>query len=311
MKFDFDIWKVTKSVVLVIAVIFVIFQFNNILDRVGSKPQKPEVVTIQDNAMLIRLQASEKKIKELEEELKKKDSVILKYAKDNKERLDEIGVIKAKLEQTRKLHQASDHVYLKGKVTDHHFIKIYKKASDGTEFPVAWAMFYPNQPDPNKLWKTGTYPLEFDLNIIETENKDGIYNRYAELNVENNQMKETKGNKYPVKITRLDWAKNDIKEKSFSFNPRLGLAMEITNDIAAPALDFSFASYGKTKVDMDWRILELSAGGTSDKFIFGFTPFSWNFGTALPVIKNAFIGPSVVWSTDGDVSYGVKFSVPF
>lgn len=311
MKFDFDIWKVTKSVVLVIAILFLFFQFNNILDRIGTKSQKPEIVHIQDNAVLIRLQASEQKIKELEDELKKKDSVILKYAKDNKERLDEIGVIKAKLEQTVKLQQASSHVYLKGKVTDHHFIKIYKKASDGTEFPVAWAMFHPNQPDPSKLWKTGTYPLEFDVNIIETETEDGIYNRYAELNIENNQMSETKGNKYPLKITRLDWAKNTIKEKKFSLNPRLGLAMEITNSVAAPALDFSFASYGRTKGDMDWRILELSAGGTSDEFIFGFSPFSWNFGKALPLIENAFIGPSVVWSTQGDVSYGVKFSVPF
>lgn len=311
MKFDLDIWKITKSVVLVIGIIFIFFQFNNILGKFGTKPQKPEIVHIQDNAMLIRLQASEKKIKELTNELKKNDSVILKYAKENKERLDEIGIIKAKLEQTVKLHQASNHVYSKGKVTDHQFIKIYKKASDGTEFPVAWAMFYPNQPDPNKIWKTGTYPLEFNVNIIETENKSGIYNRYAELNVANNRMKETKGNKYPVKITRLDWAKNTIKEKSFSFNPRIGFAMEATNDVAAPALDFSFASYGKTKADMDWRILELSAGGTKDEFIFGFTPVSWNFGKALPIIENAFIGPSVIWSSDQNVSYGVKFAVPF
>lgn len=311
MKSDFDIWKITKSVVLVIVVIFVFFQFNNILGLVNNEDHKPEIIHIQDNAALIRLEANKKRVQELELELKKKDSIILKYVKENKEKIDEIGIIEAKLEQTRKLRQASDHVYLKGKVTDHHFIKIYKKASDGTKFPVAWAMFHPNQPDPNKLWKTGTYPLEFNVDIIETENKNGVFNRYAEINVENNQMKETKGNQYPLEITRLDWAKNDKREKSFSFNNRLGLAMEITNDVSVPALDLSIASYGRTKGDMDWRIVELSMGGNRDELVLGFSPFSWNFGKALPLIENAFIGPSVVWSTESDVSYGVKFSVPF
>jgi hypothetical protein len=311
MKFNFDIWKITKSVILVLLIVFAGFHFNKLLTRLEQQPLKSQIIQIADHAVVIKLAASDQKVKELEAELKKKDSLILAYAKKNKEKVDEIGIIQGKLDQTVKLHQASAHVYLKGKISDHHFIKIYKKASDGTEFPVAWAMFHPNQPDPDKLWKTGTYPIEFNVDIIETENKEGIFNRYAELNIENNQMRETKGNKYPVKITRLDWAKKENNEKSFMFNPRLGLAMELTNSIAAPALDLSFASYGKSKADMDWRIIEISAGGTSDEFIFGFTPFSWNFGKALPIIENAFIGPSVVWSSEGDVSYGVKFSVPF
>ena len=312
MKFNIDTtWKVTKIVVVVLMALFVVYSVNGFLKKYNTIPQTPQVIQIADNALLIKLQANTQKLEELEAELKKKDSLILEYAKKNKEKTDEVGIIKAKLEQTVKLHQASAHVYLKGKVTDHHFIKIYKKASDGTEFPIAWAMFHPNQPDSNKLWKTGTYPLEFDVNVIETEDKNGILNRYAELNIENNQMSETKGNKYPVKITRLDWSKRENNEKSFIFNPRLGLAMELTNSVVAPALDLSLASYGKSKADMDWRIIELSVGGTSDEFIFGFTPFSWNFGKALPLIENAFVGPAVVWSTEGEVSYGVKFSVPF
>lgn len=313
MKLDF--WGITKSVALVGIVVFVYLNFDKFLDKFGndSPPPEPQIIKIEDNALLIKLAASDAKVKELKEELDKKDSLLLNYVKKNNEKIDEIGIIQAKLEQTVKLQQASAHVYLKGKVTDHHFAKIYKKASDGTEFPVAWAMFHPNQPDPNKLWKTGTYPLEFNVDIIETENKEGTFNRYAEINIENNQMRETRGNKYPVKINRLDWAKQERNDKSFSwFNPRLGFAMELTSHVAAPALDISLSSYGRTDTDMDWRFFEFAIGGTSDEVIFGFTPLSWNLGTVIPIVENAFIGgPSVVWSSDGDVSYGFKFSVPF
>jgi len=318
MKFDFDIWKVTKSVVLVLFIIFVFFNFNKILNKFNqTPPQKPQIIQIQDNALLIKLAADNQKIKELELELKEKNSLILKYAKENKEKVDEIGVIKSKLEQTVKLQQSSSHVYLNGKITDHHFIKIYKKASDGTEFPVAWAMFHPNQTDPNKLWKTGTYPLEFNVNVIETENDKGTFNRYAELNVENNQMEETKGNKYPVKITRLDWGKSERNDKSFYlWNPRLGVGGVVTNDIAAPKLDISLSSYGKTKRDMDWRFLTLGVGysnyeDANGNFVFEFTPAQWNFGNAVPLIENAFIGPSVGCTDSGKTSFGFSISVPF
>jgi len=176
-------------------------------------------------------------------------------------------------------------------------------------------MFHPNQPDQNKLWKTGTYPLEFDVNVIETEDKNGTFNRYAELNVENNQMKETKGNKYPVKITRLDWAKRELSTKSWSFwNPRIGLSGIFTNDFYAPALDLSIASYGKTDVDMDWRFLTVGVGvaNMDDKsgVAFSFSPIQWNFGKAVPLIENAFVGPAVGWY-DGQSSFGITLSIPF
>jgi len=314
----FDIWKVTKSIVLVLFILFVFFNFNNFLNKFNqAPPQQPQIIKIEDNALLIRLAASDQRVKELEIELKDQKSLILKYAKENKEKIDEIGIVKSKLEQTVKLHQASSHVYLKGKVTDHHFIKIYKKAANGTQFPVAWAMFYPNQPDSNKLWKTGTYPLEFNVDVIETENKEGMFNRYVELNIENNQMKETKGYKYPLKITKLDWAKSEKNDKSFYlWNPRLGIGGLATNDFAAPKLDISLSSYGKTKRDMDWRFIALGVGysnyeSDNKDFIFEFSPAQWNFGNVVPLIENAFIGPSIGWVIPGNTSFGFSISVPF
>jgi len=315
-KYRWDIFGIAKTVALVIFVIFVFTKWGDLMNIFKpTPPQPPQIIQIADNALLIKLVASDQKVKELESELKDKNSLILKYAKENKEKIDEIGIIQGKLNQTVKLNQASAHVYLKGDVNDHHFIKIYKKASDGTEFPIAWAMFHPNQPDPDKLWKTGTYPVEFNVDIIETESKDGTYNRYAELNVENNQMKETKGNRYPVKVTRIDWAKRELDTKSWSlWNPRLGLSGIFTNDFFAPALDLSIASYGKTDVDMDWRFLTLGIGAANvdgkNEVAFAFTPVQWNFGTAVPLINNAFIGPTAGWH-DGKTSFGVTFSIPF
>jgi hypothetical protein len=129
-------------------------------------------------------------------------------------------------------------------------------------------------------------------------------------------MKETKGNLYPIKLTEVKWAKNKISHKSFSFlNPRLGLSGVFTNDFFAPTLDLSIASYGRTNVDMDWRFLTFGAGISNtdeedDDFVFSFSPAQWNFGKAVPLINNAFIGPSIGWA-GGNTSFGVSFSIPF
>ena len=315
-KYKWDIFGIAKSVALIACVIFVFVKWGDIKNVFNHpEPKPPQITKIDDNAWRIAFEANKKHLEELEQALKDRDSKILEITKQRNEKIDEIGIIQAKLDQTVKLHQGSDHVYLKGKVTDHHFIKIYKKAADGTEFPIAWAMFYPNQPDPNKLWKTGTYPIELKANVIETEDKDGTYNRYVELNAENNQMAETKGNSYPIKLTDVKWAKNELKTKRFSlFNPRLGLGAVFTNDYFAPSLDLSLSSYGRTDVDMDWRFLTLGVGATNSDsgtdFAFSFTPIQWNFGNAVPLVRNAFIGPTIGWH-DGNTSFGVGVSIPF
>jgi hypothetical protein len=315
-KYRWDIFGIAKTIALIVVIIFM---FNKWGDLMGmfkpTQPTPPQIIKIEDNAWRLSFEASKIEIADLRNRLEEQDSKILQVVEERNEKIDEIGMITAKLEQTVKLQQSSSHVYLKGKKTDHHFIKIYKKASDGTEFPVAWAMFHPNQPDPNKLWKTGTYPMELRVNIIETEDKTGIYNRYVEVNAENNQMKETKGNSYPIRLSDVKWAKNELKTKSFSFfNPRLGLSGVFTSDFFAPSLDLSLSSYGKTDIDMDWRFFTFGIGAsTTDNnsdVAFVFTPVQWNFGKAVPLIQNAFVGPAIGWH-DGESSFGAAFSIPF
>ena len=302
-----DILKVTISIVIIIFVWHYVSAYLNTHEVV----KELKVVYLENNAVKLQLSASKDKVEELEKILVAKESTILKAVKEGNEHVDEIARIKGQLKATKKLQQASSHVYLKGNKLDHHFIKIYNTAADGNEFPAAWAMFHPNQPDPSKLWKVGTFNQEFYVDIIETENRDGTYNRYVELSVENNKNSETKGKVFPIEIVDVKWAKNPIKHKRFSWNPRLSMCGVITTESIYPGLGLSFFSYGKTTGDMDWLFLSAGIGGNQDNIHCFLTPFSWNFGKAVPLIENAFIGPVVGVNTKSGIEYGVNLSIPF
>lgn len=309
--------SIVKIVIIVIVVGFMYNKFEYILEMLKPPiPPAPQIVQIADNAWRVEFEASKRRVEELTDKLKESDSKILAEVRKRNEKIDEIGRITAELKQTRDLvNRQSSHVYLKGKKTDHHFKKIYAKASDGSKFPIAWAMFHPNQTE-DKLWKTGTYPIKFYTDIIETEQPNGKYSRYVELNIRNDRMKETRGNVYPLKITSIEWAKNPITDKHlYWWNPRLAFQALFTSEVFAPSIDLSISSYGRTHRDMDWRFFIPSIGAAnkddSTEVVFGFTPVQWNFGNIVPLIENMFLGPTVAWDTKGEMSFGAGFSIPF
>lgn len=311
MKFlgvDTNLFDFTKSVFLIVMIGFMFFNYGRFTSWMDRPTITENTVTmIAENIVKAQFTASDAKIKELKKELKDNKSALFSVVN---EKIDEIGILKAELKQSRDLNKHSDHVYLKGKKTDHHFIKIYKTDTEGKKFPIAWAMFHPNQ-DPEKLWKIGTYPIEFHTNIIETENKDGIYNRYVEMNIRNNQMKETRGKKFPITVSSVKWAKSEYEERSFMWNPRLGFASLLTTDDAFPALDLSLFSYGRTKRDMDWRFLSFGFGGNKNDIYGLIKPIEYNIGNFIPLVENMFIGPAIVFDTEGRKSYGGGISIPF
>lgn len=305
--------KVLNILKITIPIIVIIFVWHYVSAYMNTREVVKElkIAYIENNAVKLQLSTSKDKVEELEKILVAKDSTILKTVKKSKEHIDEIARIKGQLKATRKLHQASSHVYLKGNKLDHHFIKIYNTAADGTEFPVAWSMFHPNQPDPSKLWKVGTFNFEFYVDIIETENRDGTFNRYIELTAENNKNSETKGKVYPIEIVDVKWAKNPIKHKRFSWNPRISMCGVITTESLYPGLAVSFLSYGKTTVDIDWKFLSIGLGGSADTINGFFEPVSWNFGKTVPLIENAFVGPVIGVDTESKIGYGISLSIPF
>jgi hypothetical protein len=306
----FSINNILKVGISVFISIF-LWHYASVYMDIQREIKEPKVVYLEDNAVKIQLVESKAKVNELKKILKSKDSTILKAVKSEKEQIDEIARIKGQLKSTRKLQQASSHVYLKGKKTDHHFIKIYNTAADDTEFPIAWAMFHPNQDDPEKLWKVGTFNMEFYVDIIETEKRDGTYNRYVELSLENNKNSKTKGKVFPIEITDVRWEKNPIKDKKFSWNPRLSVYGVVTTEEIYPGLGMSFLSYGKTIGDMDFKFLSIGLGGDSDIINGFFEPFSWNFGKVIPLIENAFVGPVVSVDSESEMGYGASLSIPF
>lgn len=326
MAFNISLWDITKSLA-VIAVVGFLWVHGTELVNVWTTPtviQQPEIIRIDENAIkLSALQASNAMADKLKAEFEAEKSQILAAWKEDKkrtkEKLDELGKVSAKLKQTVDLlRRESDKTYVgksgKEKLT-YDFKIIRATDAKGEKFPVAWAMYYPNQ-KPEKRWKTGTYPLEFYTKVIETENPDGSFNRYAEVTLENNQMKETKGKTFAVKLEDIQWAKYERNEKEwFWWNPRLGLGAIFTSNFFSPELDISLSSYGKNKVNMDWRFFTFGIGVTEDKddkadVTFSFSPAQWNFGKKVPLIENSFVGPVLGWSEEG-TSVGLKFSIPF
>ena len=245
--------------------------------------------------------------KQLERENNELLKEIEKQKKITKETLDEIGVIKAEVIQTRKLYEASTKVYAKPNMDEHHYFykEVTIKNNENKEAKVAWVMFYPNQPE-DKQWKVGTFPLSSTTTVIETENKNGTYNRYAEVII-----KDKNGEKIPVKLSPIKWEKVKLKEKSFFwFDPIFALSGGVSSNLHL-GVNVNLMSYGRTEINSDFRFATFGLSLYDDKNIsVSFEPFSWNMKSILPPVHNVFVGPSIFLVEDG-LKYGVQFSVPF
>jgi hypothetical protein len=339
MSVNTNVWDITKSIVAIALVIFIIYYGKDLIDGFKSSKEIPPAVLLQLDANKVMLQnimandyAAKALIKQLQD-AKGEQAEFLKYVMaENKKKnaqLEEVGVVVAKLDRTvTKLREEATVTKEAPKTGDteedarrdklsYEMKEIYSKDAKGNDIPIAWAMYFPKQ-DADKKWKTGSYPLEYYTTVVESENKDGSFSRAAEAHIENNATKESKGKEYPIKITDFKWEKFERKEKSFSWwNPRIGLGATATNNDLAPKLDLSVASYGKTTVDMDWRFLTFGVGAVQSgpnnswKTIGSFEPFSWNIGKSLPLIENLFIAPTVTYDSESDVSYGAGISIPF
>lgn len=317
-------FDITKSIALLAIVAFLWFHGGKYIGNLNNSFVQPSILkTVGVDALkLSMIEANNAEVKKLRDGFAKEKSRILKaYEEDKKhtkEVLEELGEIKAKQKQTVNLiNRGSDKITdPKNKLLKYEFKKIYAKDTNGVSFPVSWVQYFPNQTD-DKRWKTGTYPLEYHTKVIETENTDGTFNRYAEMHLENNQMKETKGQQYPIKLENIEWAKVELEEHSWMlWNPRIGFGALSTSKCITPTLDISISSYGKTRRDMDWRFFTLGLGVTkaddSGALLVGsFEPFSWNIGNVLPLVENIFIGPVGTIDSDSTVGLGIKAAIPF
>ena len=318
-RLDLSLFDIVKSIAIIAIVIFLYTHFNSFADifRRSDTKQEPTIIKVDDTAMKIELALSKKRLRKLEDMLLEQGSMIMKHAKDNKEHIDELAKITAGLKQQVETKGSTDKEYKGKEETDpnkYFFKKVYMKGANGEEFPAAWVMFYPNR-DKDEQWKSGTYPLEFEMNIVESQKGD-TENRYAELFVQNNQMKETRGKRFPVEVKDIQWEKAPLGDKSFSFNMRISayanaLVDSSAEGAVAPGLGISFFSYGRTDRDMDWKFLGVGTAFDGQEGYLFVEPFAWNLGEALPLIDNLFIGPVGGMNTKGEWSVGAGISIPF
>lgn len=125
-------------------------------------------------------------------------------------------------------------------------------------------------------------------------------------------------NKFTVKVDGKNYeipiktaiTKQEYPTAKWSFwNPRLfigidgGIGLTPIRGEFTPSLDIGIMLYGRYKTQPDFSILEVGVGyGTiSKKPQLVITPVSYNFGKHIPLMNNAYIGPSLHIGTDGNV----------
>ena len=314
VKVDGKWYDITKSIILAIMCSAIVYFGYNFFKTAEETNQAmiAQIVKLTDSSIgVMNATANKKEFEDLKAELKRENNellkVIEKQKKDTKELLDEIGVVKSEIKQTRELYQTSTSTYNKPGMEQHHYFykEVTIKNDDGKDAKIAWVMFYPNKPEAEQ-WKFGTFPITGQTTVIETENRNGSFNRYAEVT-----MKDKNEVKIPVKVTEIKWEKLPIKEKSFFwFDPSFALSATVSNNFHA-GINVNTMGYGRTKTDLDFRFLTFGLGMyNKDDISLSFEPFSWNLKSILPPVHNIFLGPSVIITENG-LNYGVQFSVPF
>lgn len=156
----------------------------------------------------------------------------------------------------------------------------------------------------DKPWTLNIKPREYSSStVIGTDENQRIYtyNKFS-IKVDNKD--------YEVKISQGEVQQVYPEAKLSWWNPRMFIGMDGGVNIAkvngevAPSLNIQLMSYGKYKTQPDISILQIGAGYTLNSQRPGvlITPFSYNIGNLVPLLKNTYIGPSMLINTSGDIS---------
>lgn len=320
-SFDTNITDIVKGVAMITAVVLAIIFFPKIVDRFSATPtltvDTTTIEKIAENVVKVHLAENKKELKALFKELKKDNSLAIEQAIKDNVHVKEIASLKSLL---KGLTEPDPDVTSTPSgdadgARDLEEFMVHREDAEGNKFPVGIVRVSPNVKEGPK-YSYQEFPLEFNANIVSAE-KGEEEKRYAEVWVENNFVKSSRGQKYPINLKEVKWAMAPLKPKKFSWNPRLSLGSSFTNTVWYPNLGVSLFSYGRTDRDMDWKFLGLNIGGDSDNIYGGITLFDYNLGNVLPLVDNLFIGPTVTYNLKiedeikDEISYGLFFSVPF
>lgn len=162
-----------------------------------------------------------------------------------------------------------------------------------------------------KPWDINIKAREYKVASVVGTDEDQrmyFYNKFT-MSVDN------KDYEIPIKAATT---KQEYPEAKFSwFNPRLYLSANgvvgfnpVQGDFI-PGLNVQVMSYGKYKKQPDLSILQLGVGYgvVSQRPQVLVMPISYNVGQHLPLMNNAYVGPSLSVGTNGNVSVGGGLTV--
>ncbi len=123
---------------------------------------------------------------------------------------------------------------------------------------------------------------------------------------------------YPLEITGgvayIDPTTPNTRSKFFLWAPHINGGSSVSvgrGEVSIrPSIDLSIAGYGKSKNDLDWKILHLGLDIDTNMKRPGvhIVPFSYRFWPSL--LTNSYIGPGVGWAEDG-MNYQLNLNLTF
>ncbi len=305
--------SVVKDVVFMLIVVFLAFKIVPMFSNSQVANSQTTIKHITESVVKATLAANDAKLHELEKRLETKNSASLIAIKKTNEKIKEIGIAVAQIKGTASSEKSDIISGGEDHSKDIDTTVVYQTVAGGKELPVATVYYSPNVKHGDK-WGVQTHPIKYYASVISTQSRDGSDNRYVEMWAENNFTTQSKGKKYPLTISHVDWVKKELSNKEFMYNKRLSFSSNLGMYELYPSIDLSFFSYGKTNRDMDWKFIEFSFGGTHKNLYIGFIPVSYNVGHFIPLVENLFVGPYI--NTDMEslgtmFNYGINFSIPF
>ena len=321
IKVNITALDATKAILLIIVVGYALFLVNKISNKFDGpstpnantehKLTETEILQIADNVIKARVGANNDILNSKIDTLKTSNDIMYNETKKNSEKIIELGTVVGIMKGSS---TSDSGTFTKPAPSDpskdYADVMFFQNASDGTKLPLGRLFYSPNVVDGDK-WATQTFPIRYKANVMSTISKDGVANRYVELWAENDFVPSARGKRFPIKIEKAEWVMEDKSENSFRVNPRIALESVAGMDESYPALSLSMFSYGKTKRDMLWRFLDVSAGGSKSLAV-GLTPFSYNVGNNLPLVDNLFVGPTIKYDfNDSKYTGAISVSIPF
>lgn len=322
-----DIMKAGIGITVIVLAVMFVPKFMDKFDALGNL-NVPDVTIqldetiierIANNVVKVNLVENNKEIKKLIKDLKEENNAAIIAALNGQNaKIKEIADMMATMQSSINTEPKIEVIY--GEKDDPRRLEsfmVYRTDADGKEYPTGIVYYSPNAPE-GERFTFQQYPLEVHATVVTSEEGEEE-KRHAAMWVENNFVQTVRGQQFALDLNpkNIRWAKAEPKDKGWAWNPRLNLGSSFTNTVFYPSLGISLFSYGRTNRDMDWKFLGFSIGGDSDNFFVDATPFEWNVGNRIPLVENIFVGPNISYGisledeTKEDLSYGMKFSVPF